>query len=47
MARIKEAQAMGFARCYLPEGNLPVPEAPKGVEIVGVSGVNALLDVLF
>ncbi|HQF87302.1 MAG TPA: DNA repair protein RadA [Acidobacteriota bacterium] len=46
-ARIKEAQAMGFARCYLPEGNLPVPEAPKGVEIVGVSGVNALLDVLF
>lgn len=44
--RIKEAASLGFKRVILPKSNLPLPERVKGIEVVGVSSVNAFLDVV-
>jgi len=45
--RVREAATMGFGRCFLPAGNLPLQPAPKDLDIVPVKGINQLLDQLF
>lgn len=45
--RVKEAARLGFDRCYLPSGNLKNLETPAGMELIGVRGVEQMLDGLF
>jgi DNA repair protein RadA/Sms len=41
--RLREAQAQGFSRAILPQGNAP-RRAPPGLEVVGVSRIGEALD---
>jgi len=45
--RVREAATMGFDTCILPAGNLPLPDAPSGVELHGVRSVSQLSDLVF
>lgn len=45
--RAKEAAALGFRRCLLPAGNVPLHDAPAGLELIPVRSVNQALDILF
>jgi DNA repair protein RadA/Sms len=45
--RVREAAAMGFRRCILPAGNLPLVDPVEGIELVPVSTVAQLSDFLF
>jgi len=45
--RIREAGAMGFRRCILPGGNLPLVDTAEDVEVVPVKSVGELGDVIF
>jgi DNA repair protein RadA/Sms len=45
--RVREAAAMGFARCILPAGNLPLVDPVEGIELIPVSTVAQLSDLLF
>jgi len=45
--RVREAYAMGFKRCVMPQGNLAGLEYDDGIEIVGVRNVGDALDALF
>ena len=45
--RVREAAAMGFSTCILPAGNLPLTDAPAGVELRGVKSVSQLSDLIF
>jgi DNA repair protein RadA/Sms len=45
--RVKEAALMGFRRCVLPAGNLPLNETVSGMELVPLSGVPGLSELVF
>ncbi len=45
--RVKEAAAMGFKRCILPAGNLPLPEPFPDIELVPIRSVSELSDLVF
>jgi DNA repair protein RadA/Sms len=45
--RVREAYAMGFRRCLIPQGNLSGLEYDDGIEVVGVRDVGDALDALF
>jgi DNA repair protein RadA/Sms len=45
--RIREAAAMGFRKCVVPSGNLPLVESVASVELVPLRSVSELSDVLF
>lgn len=42
--RVREAVAMGFGRCVLPAGNLPLLETISGAELVAIRAVGELPD---
>jgi DNA repair protein RadA/Sms len=45
--RINEAARMGFDKCVIPSGNLPVSEKIKGIEIHEFKNVREVFDYLF
>jgi DNA repair protein RadA/Sms len=45
--RIREAAAMGFRKCVVPSGNLPLVESVASVELVPLRSVSELSDVIF
>jgi DNA repair protein RadA/Sms len=45
--RVREAYAMGFRRCVIPQGNLTGLEYDDGIEVIGVRDVSDALDALF
>jgi DNA repair protein RadA/Sms len=45
--RVREAYAMGFRRCIVPEGNLAGLDYDDGIEVIGVRNVSDALDALF
>ncbi len=45
--RLREAATMGFRRCVLPAGNLPLLEHVQGVELLSVRTVSDLFDLIF
>lgn len=45
--RVKEVARLGFERAVVPSGNCPVPEAPKELEIVGVSNISQMMELIF
>jgi DNA repair protein RadA/Sms len=45
--RIREAAAMGFRKCVVPSGNLPLVESVASVELVPLRSVSELSDVVF
>ncbi len=45
--RLREAVTMGFRRCVLPAGNLPLLEHVQGVELLSVRTVSDLFDLIF
>ncbi|MFP5264754.1 MAG: DNA repair protein RadA [Blastocatellia bacterium] len=45
--RVREAYAMGFRRCIIPQGNLVGLEYDDGIEVVGVKNVADALEILF
>lgn len=45
--RIKEVQKLGFTKVYLPKNNLTGWEAPKGIQIEGVSTLTETLKKVF
>jgi DNA repair protein RadA/Sms len=45
--RVREAAAMGFRRCVLPAGNLPLHDAVGKIELVSLRSVLELSDIIF
>ncbi len=45
--RVREAAAMGFRKCVLPAGNLPLVDQVASIELIPVKSVLDLSDVLF
>jgi DNA repair protein RadA/Sms len=45
--RVREAYAMGFKRCIIPQGNRTGLEYDDGIEVIGVKNVMDALDTLF
>lgn len=45
--RLKEASTMGFTRCALPGGNLPLHNPPAGFNISPVRNIGTLLELCF
>jgi len=45
--RVREATAMGFSRCVLPAGNLPLHDGPGSAELIPLRNVQDLSDVIF
>ncbi|MBP1625012.1 MAG: repair protein RadA [Acidobacteria bacterium] len=45
--RVREAAALGFHKCFLPSGNLPLVDPVAGIELVPVKTVSQLSDLLF
>ena len=45
--RVREAAAMGFRKCILPHGNLPLVDPVENVEIIPVKTVDQLSEILF
>jgi len=45
--RVREAALMGFKRCILPAGNLPLVDPIDGIELVPVRTVAELSEILF
>jgi DNA repair protein RadA/Sms len=46
-ARVREAASMGFQKCILPAGNLPLVSPAGSIQLVPVKTVNDLADVAF
>lgn len=44
--RVNEAAKLGFKRCIVPENNLNRLSNKSGIEVVGVSNVNNMLDII-
>ena len=44
--RVREAVAMGFRRCVLPAGNLPLPDTVEGIEFFPVQNIGEAVDIL-
>jgi DNA repair protein RadA/Sms len=49
LARIKEAQALGFGTVILPQGNVAAleKETPNGIQLLGVQNIREALKILF
>lgn len=45
--RVREAAAMGFKRCILPAGNLPLADSVESVELMPIKSVAELSDLVF
>jgi len=45
--RVREAAAMGFRRCLVPAGNLPLVDPVAGIDLVPVHTVGQLSELLF
>jgi len=45
--RIREVASMGFRRCILPAGNLPLAEAVDRIEVIPVKTVSQMSELLF
>ncbi len=45
--RVREAAAMGFEKCILPAGNLPLVDPVEGIELIPIRTVAQLSDLLF
>jgi DNA repair protein RadA/Sms len=45
--RVREAYAMGFRRCIIPQGNLTGLEYDDGIDVIGVKNVGDALEALF
>jgi DNA repair protein RadA/Sms len=45
--RVREAAAMGFGKCILPAGNLPLTDPVAGIELIPVKTVSQVSDYLF
>jgi DNA repair protein RadA/Sms len=45
--RVREAYALGFRRCILPQGNLTGLEYDDAIDVIGVKNVPDALDALF
>jgi DNA repair protein RadA/Sms len=45
--RVREAAALGFERCILPSGNLPIADAPETIELAAVGSIGDLSDLIF
>ena len=45
--RVREAVAMGFRRCVLPAGNLPLSDAVEGIEFISIKNISEASDILF
>jgi len=45
--RVREAAAMGFRRCIVPAGNLPLVDPVEGIELVPINTVAEISDLLF
>jgi DNA repair protein RadA/Sms len=45
--RLREAAAMGFRKCILPAGNLPLVDAVENIETIPVKSVDQISEVLF
>ena len=45
--RIREAAAMGFRKCVLPSGNLPLVDSVASMELVPLRSVSELSEVIF
>jgi DNA repair protein RadA/Sms len=45
--RVREAAAMGFSKCILPAGNLPLTDPVDGVELIAVKKVGEISELLF
>ncbi len=45
--RVREAYAMGFKRCLIPQGNLTALEYDDGIEVIGVRNVADAIEALF
>jgi DNA repair protein RadA/Sms len=45
--RVREAAAMGFRKCIVPAGNLPLVDSIEGIELVPVRTVSELSEILF
>ena len=45
--RVREAAAMGFRKCILPAGNLPLVDPIDGIELVPVKTVGEISEILF
>jgi len=44
--RVNEAAKLGFKRCIIPENNLSRLNDKSGIEVLGVSNVNNMLDIV-
>jgi hypothetical protein len=38
---------MGFAKCILPAGNLPLVDPVEGIELIPVTTVSQISDLIF
>ena len=45
--RLRETAAMGFLKCILPAGNLPLVEPVDGIELIPIRNVAEVSDLLF
>ena len=45
--RVREAAAMGFRKCIVPDANLPLVDPVDGIELVPVKSVAQLSEILF
>jgi DNA repair protein RadA/Sms len=45
--RVREAYAMGFRRCIIPQSNLVGLEYDDGIDVIGVRDVSDALEALF
>jgi len=44
--RVNEAAKLGFKRCVVPRNNLNKLKDKSGIEVIGVSNVNEMLDII-
>ena len=45
--RAREAAAMGFKKCILPAGNLPLVDPVEGIELIPINTVSEISEILF
>lgn len=45
--RVREISRLGFGRAVVPKGNCPVPDAPDGLDVVGVGDISELMELIF
>ena len=45
--RIREARLMGFERCLVPAGNLPLVDSVQNIEVIPLKSILELSDLIF